>query len=58
MAKKHDNALKAAGKLAMAAELLLKSNVQFLSKRADLLQAALDEYNNEVMNLTVKPKKK
>lgn len=51
-------ALLAAGRLALAADLVVKSNAINLSKRIELMQVALEEYNNEVVKLSNKKKEK
>ena len=43
--------LLAAGKLAMAARMVTKATAKNLSQRIEQMEAALDIYDNEIMNL-------
>jgi len=47
---KEKKVLLLAGKLAIAARLVINSNVYNLSKRIEELETILDEYDNEVIS--------
>lgn len=54
MDKDLSKALLFAGKLAIAARLVTTSNAKQLSQRIELMEAALNEYDNEIISLSKK----